>query len=156
MTIAQPATLTEDFFMSVLSGPDVWLIDSNDIVKIASPEKITKVPGAPPRLSGVVSLSGVIYSLIDFNKLNAHGPVIRNNKARIIFLDQKTNDDTGDVSEPVALLVDRVFNLMPLPGIVKQDSSNKSRYIKSIRILDAVAFYVADIDKICLDAGLVS
>lgn len=100
----------ERLFVPVVSGDDIWLFPSRSILKITSSEKITKVPNSFGFVSGVVTFDGTIHTLLDFNKVVIGGSeVVKSVKSRVIYLQNIFED------MPIALLVERVLDLIAMP-----------------------------------------
>ena len=129
-----------DLWVPALVAGQSWLFRASDIQKIVLPEKVSRVPGAAQGVAGVVSLNGTIFTLLDFNVLQGKAPVVRTQKSRIIFLDSQS-----DTSSPVALLVDRVLDLLVLnsPEIAQSEKPFAAGTVRDAS--DEPTYYVADV-----------
>ncbi len=137
------AAAASELCVPVLSAQDSWLFASSSILKIMLPETIVRVPGAPREVLGVVSLEGSVYTLMDFNLLLGRAPVLRNLKSRIVFL--APGLETG---APVALLVERVLDLMGMPELPHQPCERGHALGARADTAGAVHF-IADVASIC-------
>lgn len=107
-----------DAYVPITSSGDSWLVKASDIARIAMLGPITPVPGASAEILGVVSQSGMIYTLVDFNALLGRQPVHKSIKTRVIFLESTISSSSESL---VALMVERVLELTEIDGIVSSD-----------------------------------
>lgn len=103
-------------YVPIQSHDEAWLLHSSLVAKIVIPEKITAVPGAPQHIVGIINVSGVIFTLVDFNALLGRSPVPRNSRSRAVCL-----ESTSPVN--VALYVDRVLDFLTESAVCRTDDS---------------------------------
>lgn len=143
-----------DLYVPVLSGEMVWLFRPSDICKVSMMENECFVPGAHGGILGIVSLSSDLYTLLDFNLMLSTSPVVRTIKARVIFISSK------DFGSPVALLVDRVLDIVAYKKSVFEAAMHPINSESPVDVRtqnsfgrfadnEGIAFYFANVEKIC-------
>ena len=141
---------TAELFAPVLAGNEIWLLKSKEIIKIGAVDKLTSVPGATKHVAGLVSLQGSIYTVLDLNVVLGNSPTIKNNKARIVFLDIDGIDES-DAGVNFALLVERVLALTPAPTSAGEVMAGDKDQFSHMNIIDqsGITYRIANLHKIC-------
>lgn len=135
-----------ELFVPIISDGERWAFCTREIAKVADSESYSPVPGVDRKIVGVTSLAGVIYTVLDFNLLRSLPPTTKTLKSRLVFLTYGI-----DSNAPVALLVDRVLDPIPLDA-VSVDVSDKRIAAHSIGLkvdVENHVYQVPDLDWIC-------
>ncbi|HHW24138.1 MAG TPA: chemotaxis protein CheW [Bacillota bacterium] len=115
-------------FLIFKVGDDSYGIELGYVTEIVSVPKITKVPGLPEYLVGIINLRGSIIPVMDI-RLRFNMPKIEYNDRTCIIITQIDGMDVGFVVDAVC----EVANI-PAESIVPppETSKNKSNFIRGI------------------------
>lgn len=119
MTLAMDHPANRRFVTFVLDGSSFG-VDILAVREVVAHAELTKVPGAPPFVRGLVNLRGQILTVVDLAVRLGLAPRPRTRESRLVVL--KTSGELGRVGgelqtsdDPTAILVDRVGDVVE-PG----------------------------------------
>ncbi len=124
----------------------VYAVDINDVLEIIRPETITRVPGSPDFVEGVIKLRGRVIPVIDLAGrfgLARTAPAAENSKIMIV--------EAGGAT--VGMVVDNVAEVLqfsreqikPPPQIV---TGRETAYLKGIVLAGERLIILLDVDRI--------
>lgn len=99
-------------FLPMRTGVDNWLISSESVRRVMIPGEIILVPDARPCVRGITHLSGVVYTVLDLNRIRrmkgigSDEDVKPSVRTRLVFIERKES--------PVALLVERARDVVSI------------------------------------------
>ena len=113
------------------------------------PERLTRVPLAPPEIAGVLNLRGRIVTLIDLRRRFGLGERKEGEDVMAIGVESR--------GESYGLLIDRVGEVVELEGVAREPNpvnldQRLAQMSSSIYRLDDQLLVVVDVDRV-LDIG---
>ena len=113
------------------------------------PERLTRVPLAPPEIAGVLNLRGRIVTLIDLRRLFGLGERKEGEDVMAIGVESR--------GESYGLLIDRVGEVVELDGVAREPNpvnldQRLAQMSSGIHRLDDQLLIVVDVDRV-LDIG---
>ncbi len=103
-------------------GEEIYAVDITMVREIIQLQPITRVPGTPPSVEGVINLRGSIIPIVDLRKRFQVANTERSKDTRIVVVSCKGRDaglrDTGiqDVGlQDVGIIVDSVAQVLRIP-----------------------------------------
>ena len=130
-------------------------VDIGDVREIIRMQTVTRVPGAPPYVEGIINLRGQVIPVVDLRKRLELAVGEQTNESRIVWVTISGQD--------VGVIVDAVTEVLriPLSAIEPPSSmvsSVDSDYLRGIAKLDSRLIILLDLNKVLamMDAQLVS
>ena len=93
-------------------GMHRFIVPQAEVAEVLSPPRLTRVPGAPPWVSGLANLRGTVVPLFDLGHLLLGQPTVAHSRNRYLVL--------SDADNPAGLLVDAVSGLRRLANAQRQ------------------------------------
>lgn len=115
-------------FVEFILGHEHFAVNLFHTREVITPTEITPLPNAPPYITGIMDLRGVITTIVDLKKMmNITTDSAGKKKARIIILDQETS------RKSVGILVDDVSSVSTYAaGDIDHDADDKAHHNRSI------------------------
>jgi purine-binding chemotaxis protein CheW len=139
MTVYVTATIDGQLFgLPIVRVQDVFI-----------PERLTRVPLAPPEIAGVLNLRGRIVTLIDLRRRFGLGEHKEGGDVMAIGVESR--------GESYGLLIDRVGEVVELDGVAREPNpvnldQRLAQMSSGIHRLDDQLLIVVDVDRV-LDIG---
>ncbi|MFV9507075.1 MAG: chemotaxis protein CheW [Oscillochloridaceae bacterium umkhey_bin13] len=103
-----PETNASSDFLVIRVSDELYALPGATVREVARWREPTPVPGAPPTLPGIISQRGVILPVVDLRHLLGLPAAAPTRQSRLVIARHETIE--------VALVVDAVFDLLPLPA----------------------------------------
>jgi len=97
-------------------GQEVYAVEIDMVKEIIQMQAITRVPGTPPSVEGVINLRGSVIPIVDLRKRFQLKAVERNKDTRIVVVSCKGAE--------VGVIVDSVAEVLRIPVDSIEPSSN--------------------------------
>ncbi len=130
-------------------------VDIGDVREINRMQAITRVPGAPPFVEGVINLRGRVVPVVDLRKRLNLKVGEQTQESRIVVVDIGGRD--------VGVIVDAVSEVLRIPTTTIEPPSSmitniESDYLRGIAKLDAKLVILLDLNKVLstIEMGKVS
>lgn len=136
-------------YVTATIGGQLFGLPIRRVQDVFIPERLTRVPLAPPEIAGVLNLRGRIVTLVDMRcRL---GLSRRDHDAPLMAIGVETRDDS------YGLLIDSVGEVLKLDGAAFEGNpinldSGLARVSAGIHRLDGQLLVVVDVDRV-LDIG---
>lgn len=138
----------KDKYLTFCLAEENYGLDIGDVIEIIGVQKITKIPGMPPYIKGVINLRGQVIPVMDM-RLRFHLPPQE--------YDQRTCIVVTEVAEQtMGLVVDRVSEVVDIPESQveppsTQSSGHAGSYVKGLGKIDEHIRILLDTEKILTD-----
>jgi purine-binding chemotaxis protein CheW len=139
--------LTE--YVTALIGGQLFGVPIVRVQDVFIPERLTRVPLAPPEIAGVLNLRGRIVTLIDLRRRFGLGEREHGDAAMAIGVESR--------AESYGLLIDNVGEVLKLDDAAREPNpinldQRLARVSAGIHRLDGQLLIVVDVDRV-LDIG---
>jgi purine-binding chemotaxis protein CheW len=126
-------------------GQEVYAVDIAMVKEIIQMLSITRVPGTPPSIEGVINLRGAVIPVVDLRKRFKLQAVERTKDTRIVIVTCR--------GQAVGIVVDSVAQVLRVPVDSIEASSNlfnenKQHYIQAIVKLAKQLVILLDMDHV--------
>jgi purine-binding chemotaxis protein CheW len=126
-------------------GQEVYAVDIALVKEIIQMQAITRVPGTPPSVEGVINLRGTVIPIVDLRKRFKLARLERDKDTRIVIVICK--------GQEVGVIVDSVAQVLRVPvdsiegsaNLFKEDQLN---HIQAIVKLENQLVILLDIDQV--------
>ncbi len=120
-------------------------VDIGDVREIIRMQTVTRVPGAPPYVEGIINLRGQVIPVVDLRKRLQLAVGEQTNESRIVWLTINDQD--------VGVIVDGVTEVLRIPvSSIEPPSSMVSSvdadYLRGIAKLDTRLIILLDLGKV--------
>ncbi len=125
-------------------GREEYGVEINSVQEIIRAADITKVPGAPTHVRGVINLRGKIIPVVDLRKRFGMAELEDSEEQRIIVIDMR--------NKRLGMLVDGVSQVIKLPGSVIEEIPEEAisvdqSYIRGVGKLDNRLIIILDLNR---------
>ena len=139
--------LTE--YVTAMIGGQLFGLPIVRVQDVFIPERLTRVPLAPPEIAGVLNLRGRIVTLIDLRRRFGLGKAEDGNSSMAIGVESR--------AESYGLLIDSVGEVLKLDDAAREPNpinmdQRLARVSAGIHRLDGQLLIVVDVDRV-LDIG---
>jgi purine-binding chemotaxis protein CheW len=143
MTENAPQNLKE--FVTVMIGGQLFGLPILRVQDVFAPERLTRVPLAPPEVAGVLNLRGRIVTLIDLRRLL--GLEDRTDKGQLMAV------GVEHAGESYGLLIDSVGEVLKLDDVSREPNPinldpRLARMSSGIHRLEGQLLMVVDVDQV--------
>jgi purine-binding chemotaxis protein CheW len=126
-------------------GQESYAIDINMVREIIQMQAITRVPGTPHSVEGVINLRGAVIPIVDLRKKFRLEKVTKDKDTRIVVVNCKGQD--------VGVIVDSVAEVLRIPIDSIEPSSNvfseeHLEHLQGIVKLDTRLVILLDMDQV--------
>jgi purine-binding chemotaxis protein CheW len=151
--MAEKKTGAEQQLVVFTLGNESYAVDINTVKEIIHLQPVTRLPGTPPSVEGVINLRGSVIPIIDLRKRFEMDQVERNKDTRIVVV------ACGNSS--VGVIVDSVAQVMRIPMESVEPASNvfseeQVEYLLGIVKLTNRLIILLDMDRILTSQELSS
>ena len=141
----QTDTATEMQLVVFDLASEYYGVDIGDVREIIRMQTVTRVPGAPPYVEGIINLRGQVIPVVDLRKRLELAVGEQTNESRIVWLTINGQD--------VGVIVDAVTEVLriPLSSIEPPSSmvsSVDSDYLRGIAKLESRLIILLDMTKV--------
>ncbi len=141
----QTDTLTETQLVVFDLAAELYGVDIGDVREIIRMQTVTRVPGAPPYVEGVINLRGQVIPVIDLRKRLKLTVSEQTNESRIVWLTIDGQD--------VGVIVDAVTEVLRIPlSSIEPTSSmvtaTDTDYLRGIAKLENKLIILLDLGKV--------
>ncbi len=151
----QTDTSTEMQLVVFDLASEYYGVDIGDVREIIRMQTVTRVPGAPPYVEGIINLRGKVIPVIDLRKRLELVVGEQTNESRIVWVTINEQD--------VGVIVDAVTEVLRIPiSSIEPPSSMVSSvdsdYLRGIAKLDSRLIILLDLGKVLamMDGQLIS
>lgn len=153
-------------FVSFYIGDSLYGLDIRLVKEVNTNTDITRIPLSKPHIRGLVNIRGQIVLVIDSSVLFSGQPHTISADSNLVILktaadiDQMAIEDPADKQKlpdkPVALLVDRIGNVITVPKTIIEKTpqhmnAERARFIKCVVKTDS--FFLIVLDPLQIIAG---
>ena len=143
--MAEKKTGVEQQLVVFTLGSESFAVDINTVKEIIQLQPITKLPGTPPSVEGIINLRGSVIPIIDMRKRFDMKEVERDKNTRIVVV------ACGNSS--VGVIVDSVAQVMRIPQASIEPASSvftdeQVEYLQGIVKLTTGLVILLDMDRI--------
>jgi len=126
-------------------GEEAYAVDIDMVREIIQLQPITRVPGTPPSVEGVINLRGSIIPVVDLRKRFKLNKVEQTKETRIVVVDCRKQD--------VGVVVDSVAQVLRIPVDMIELSTNlfseeHMEHLKGIVKLTDKLVILLDMDRV--------
>ncbi len=124
---------------------EFYAVDIGDVREIIRMQTITRVPGAPPFVEGVINLRGKVIPVVDLRKRLELNVKEQTNESRIVWITIHDQD--------VGVIVDAVTEVLRIPlSLIEPPSfmvtTVDSDYLRGIAKLESRLIILLDLTKV--------
>src|SRR5664280_3482060 len=136
-------------YVTAMIGGQLFGLPIQSVQDVFKPERLTRVPLAPPEIAGVLNLRGRIVTLIDLRRRFGLGERGDGNSSMAIGVESR--------AESYGLLIDSVGEVLKLDDAAREPNpinmdQQLARVSAGIHRLDGHLLIVVDVDRV-LDIG---
>jgi purine-binding chemotaxis protein CheW len=144
---AETAVMQDELQMAVFRvGQEEYAIDIMQIMEIIRPQKVTRIPNAPPVVEGVINLRGKVVPIIDLRKrFGVDLAKSDSKKVRVIILRVARKVIGAVVDEVIEVIYMKSGHIETTPDAVK---GLDTEYLKGVGKHGERLIVILDIDRI--------
>jgi purine-binding chemotaxis protein CheW len=151
--MAERKTSEEQQLVVFTLGNESYAVDINTVKEIIQLQPVTKLPGTPPSVEGIINLRGSVIPIIDLRKRFEMERIERNKETRIVVV--------TCANSSVGVIVDSVAQVLRIPRESIEPASNvfsdeKVEYLLGIVKLTNRLIILLDMDRILTNQELSS
>ncbi len=151
--MAEKKTSLEQQLVVFTLGNESYAVDINTVKEIIQLQPITKLPGTPPSVEGIINLRGSVIPIIDLRKRFEMERVEKNKETRIVVV--------NCANSSVGVMVDSVAQVLRIPRESIEPASSvfsdkQVEYLLGIVKLTDRLIILLDMDRILTNQELSS
>jgi purine-binding chemotaxis protein CheW len=143
--MAEKATIAENQLVVFNLAAESYAVDINRVREIIQLQPVTRVPGTPASVEGVINLRGSVIPIVDLRKRFQLNTVEHNKDTRIVVVSCKGSE--------VGIIVDSVAEVLRIPVDSIEPASNvfsdqHLEHLKGIVKLQGRLVILLDMDQV--------